>query len=157
MIGTKTVEVEAFWQRARKAMGISANDYVALTFASPEFTPRVDYISGLCAQGIKRGTCHMALDFEVTGIKRRDVGTYWVVLDSKNAPLCLVRITEIEVRPFNTIGQDFASVENEGDGSFKYWHDAHHGFFNRQCKAWGKEWREDTPCVCETFELVYKE
>ena len=156
MIGSKTKEVEAFWQRARKAKAIAATAYHASTFASPEFTPRVDYISGLCAAGIKRGTCHLALDFEVSNVPRRDVGDYWVILDSKNMPLCLVRLTAIDVRPFNSIGQEFSSVENEGDGTFEYWHRVHLRMFKLQCEAWGKEWRDDLPCVCESFDLVYK-
>ena len=156
MIGKKTPEVEAFWQKARKAKGIQTNDYLASTFADPKFSTKVDYISGLAAEGLKRGTCHMALDFEVTGVKRRNPGDYWVVVDSKNTPLAVVRVTKIEVRPFNEIGEEFSSVENEGDGSFKYWYDGHLGFFQRQCAAWGKEWHMDAPCVCESFDLIYK-
>ena len=156
MIGKKTPEVEAFWQKARKAKSIEASNYVVSTFSDPKYSTKTDYISGLAAQGVKRGTCHMALDFEVNGVIRRKPGDHWVVLDSKNAPLAVVRVTKVEVKPFNQIGEDFAKVENEGDGTFKYWYDGHLGYFQRQCAGWGKEWRMDAPCVCESFELVYK-
>ena len=52
--------------------------------------------------------------------------------------------------------EKYALYRNEGDGSFKYWYDGHLGFFQRQCAAWGKEWHMDAPCVCESFDLIYK-
>ncbi|MFO0997091.1 MAG: ASCH domain-containing protein [Alphaproteobacteria bacterium] len=157
MIGRKTGAVEAYWQRARKAKGIADANYHARTFAEPGFSSKVDYISGLAAAGVKRGTCHLALDFEVNQVPQRQAGDHWVVLDSANKPLCVVRVARIDVKPFNAIGEDFSSVENEGDGSFKYWYDGHFAYFKKQCESWGREWRMDLPCVCEYFEVVYKE
>lgn len=156
MIGKKTPEVQAFWEKARKAKNIQATGYVASTFSDPKFSTKTDYISGLAAEGVKRGTCHLALDFEVNNVTRRKPGDYWVVLDGQNKPLAVVRVTKVEVKPFDQIGEDFSSVENEGDGSFKYWYDGHLGYFERQCAGWGKKWRMDQPCVCEHFDLIYK-
>jgi uncharacterized protein YhfF len=157
MIGKKTGEVEAYWQRARKALGIAATAYHARTFSEPPLSEKVDYISGLAAAGVKRGTCHLALDFEVNQVAERKVGDHWVVLDSRNKPLGVLRVSRIEIKLFNAIGEDFSAVENEGDGSFKYWYDGHFKYFKKQCESWGREWREDLPCICEYFDLVYKE
>ena len=155
MIGKKTPQVDAFWQEARKALGLPESDYHVSTFAEPKFTQKVDYISQHAADGHKRGTCHLDLDFEVNKVRRRKVGDYWVVVNLANAPLCLVRVWRIDFIPFDRIGEDFAKVENEGDGTFKYWYDGHLGYFQRQCAAWGHEWRMDRTCVCEYFEKVY--
>ncbi len=155
MIGSKTPEVEAFWQKARLALGLPESDYHACTFAEPRFTEKVDYIADLAAKGIKRGTCHLDLDFEVNRVRRRQVGDHWVVVDLANKPLCVVKVVRVDILPFEKIGEDFSSRENEGDGSFKYWYDGHLGYFRRQCASWGQDWRMDRACVCEYFDKVY--
>jgi uncharacterized protein YhfF len=155
MIGKKTPEVEAYWQKARKALGLPEQDYHVSTFSDPRYSQRTDYISDLASKGVKQGTCHIELDFEVNKVRRRKPGDHWVVIDSKNNPLCVIKVTRVDIKPFNQIGEDFAKVENEGDGTFKYWYDGHLGYFERQCKAWDKEWRMDAPCVCEYFTKVY--
>ena len=121
MIGEKTKAVEAFWQQCRKAHGISTNDYHATTFADPRYSNYHDMLLDLVAEGKKRATAHMQLDFEKNRVRRRVVGDYWVILSTKNEPRYLVRVTDVTVTPFNEVKVEFASREGEGDSSLRYW------------------------------------
>ncbi len=155
MIVTRSPEVEAFWQACRAANGIEATDYHACTFADPTYTDKLDYITEHCRAGHKRGTAHLAIDFELSGVPRREVDDYFVVLGDAGRPICVVRIVKVEIKPFEEVGPDFAARENEGDASLEYWANGHRGYFQKQCAAWGREWSPRLDVVCEYFELVY--
>ncbi len=155
MIGTKSPEVEAFWQACCEANGIEASEYHACTFADPAYTDKLDYITEHCRAGHKRGTAHLAIDFELSGVPRREVGDHIVVLDSQAKPVCVVRVVKVEVKPFEEVGPDFAARENEGDASLEYWANGHCGYFQRQCATWGREWSPRLDTVCEHFDLIY--
>ena len=154
MIGLKTPEVERFWQEARLKHKIVRNVYHARTFSDPVLSTKIDEITELCRQGKKRGTAHLALDFETNEIPRRGPGDYLVVLDRHNAPVRLARMIKVEVTPYRDVSEEFARREGEGDLSLAYWRQAHEGYFKRQLAAWGREWRDDLPVVCESFDLL---
>ena len=154
MIGSKSKEVEAFWQACRGKHNIAATAYHACTFADPRYATYHDVLIDLVAEGKKRATAHLALDFERNHVARRAVGDYWVVVTTKNEPRYLVRVTDVTVTPFNQVKESFASREGEGDSSLRYWAEVHRDYFVLQCQGWGVPWREDYPTVCEGFELV---
>lgn len=155
MIGSKSPAVEAFWKEMRASKGIDAIDFHASTFADPALSQNVDKIGNLAVSGAKRATAHLALDFEMNGVRRRAVGDYWVVLNSAEMPICLVRITKVEVTPFNQVGVETAIAEGEGDLSLEYWADVHRRYFVKQCERWEVAWREDLPTVCEYFDVIW--
>jgi uncharacterized protein YhfF len=154
MIGKKTAEVRAFWERQRTALGIDTELYHASTFADVRFATYHDELLGLVAAGKKRATAHMQLDFERNNIRQRGVGDYWVVLNSAFEPRFLIRITDVDVRPFNQVEQSFAEREGEGDKSLAYWARVHREYFEQQCAEWGVLWSESRPTVCEGFEVL---
>ncbi len=154
MIGSKTADVEAFWQRCRTQHGITADAYHASTFADPDFASYQNELIELAIAGKKRATAHMALDFERNSIARREIGDYWVIVTPDSEPKCLVRVTAVAVKPFNSVDAAFAASEGEGDESLEYWTKVHREYFTLQCANWGVEWHEDTPTVCESFELI---
>lgn len=154
MIGEKNAEVRAFWHEQRAALGIQTDSYQASTFADIRFATYHDELLTLVSEGKKRATAHMQLDFERNGIRRREVGDYWVIVDSESQPRYLIRITDVDVRPFNQVEQSFAEREGEGDSSLDYWRKVHQEYFELQCAEWGIPWSEDYPTVCEGFELL---
>ena len=155
MIGTKTAAVEAFWKECREVADIDATEYHAATFSNPEMSQVTEEIAELARIGQKRGTAHLELDFELNGVARRQVGDPWVILNSANDPVCLVRITGVETKPFDAVSAEFAASEGEGDLSRDYWATVHRRYFKKMCEKLGREWREDLPTVCESFELAH--
>lgn len=156
MIGVKTTEVEDFWKHQRDALDIKTDQYFAGTFADPRFATYHDELIELVGRGLKRATAHLALDFERNDIARRDVGDYWVVLMTSNEPRYLIRITDVDVRPFDKVEQSFAEREGEGDSSLRYWRKVHQDYFESQCLEWGVPWHSGLDTVCEGFELLAK-
>lgn len=154
MIGEKTAEVEAFWAEARERLNITAADYHCSTFGDPEFADYGDHVTQLAIDEVKRATAHLAMDFEINGVKRREVGDYWVILWENMTPACLLKMVNIEVRPFKDVDAAFAAREGEGDGSLEYWKNCHEDYFKQQLAKWGREWSEDLPVVLESFDLV---
>ena len=154
MIGNKTKAVEDFWQDCRSKLGIVEENYFAGTFADPIMAPYHDELIELVAEGRKRATAHLDLEFYLNSIARRNAGDYWVVLDSINMPKYLVQITDVATTPFNEVLLSFAEREGEGDYSLEYWQKVHREYFQAQCEVWGKDWSESLNTVCEGFELL---
>ena len=154
MIGEKTPEVEAFWSQVCKEHGITSNHYHVRTFGDPKYAEYGDHVTELAIKRVKRATAHLAMDFELNNVPRRETGDYWVILWESFKPACVLEIVNVEVRPFKEVDQTFASREGEGDGSLAYWKNCHEEYFKLQLADWGREWSEDLPVVLESFELV---
>ena len=154
MIGTNTADVAAFWNAERLRLGLPDVDYHVCTFADPRYATYHDELLDLVGAGKKRATAHLALDFEINGVRRRAVGDYWVVVDTASNPRYLVRVTDVDVRPFNKVELSFAAREGEGDSSLEYWVKVHREYFEQQCADWNIAWSEDLPTVCEGFDLI---
>ena len=154
MIGEKTGEVAAFWSAERLRLGIPATECHVCSFADPRYAQYHDELLDLVAAGKKRATAHLSLDFEINRVARRAPGDYWLVVDTVSAPRFLVRVTDVDVRPFDEVQLSFAAREGEGDSSLEYWRTVHREYFQLQCAAWEIDWSETLPVVCEGFELI---
>jgi uncharacterized protein YhfF len=92
---------------------------------------------------------------EAGNIALARAGGLSLITDFHGAPLMILRSTRVDTLPFNQVDADFAAAEGEGDGSLRYWQDAHERYFKRSCQRIGIAWRPDLPVVCERFELLY--
>ena len=141
-------------------MGISSvKPHCASTFAEPRSPDRVagiDALAQLAHENQKRGTAHLAVQFEHDSIPMRNIGDYWIILKCDGTPICVVQIIGIEITPFDQVGPVFAASEGEGDLSLSYWRDAHIPYYQSQCERWGIAWREDLAVVCESLIAVYR-
>jgi uncharacterized protein YhfF len=154
MIGKTTQEIESFWQQCREQHLIEDEGYHVSSFADPRYADYHDELLDLMRQGKKYATAHMARDFEKNNIPRRQVGDYWIIVDTHNNLVGLVKVKEVAVTPFNQVTLDFAAREGEGDSSLEYWQNVHKEYFLLQLADWGEDWSEDCPIVCETFSLI---
>lgn len=150
----KSEAIEAFWRQCKARQGIDAEGYHAGPFSDPGMAPYQDLLLDLVAQGKKRATARLDLEFEKYGVARRKPGAYWIVLSAEGEPRYLVRITDVEVKPFNRVELAFAEREGEGDNSLAYWRKVHQEYFVQQCAEWAVPWRDDMLVCCEGFELV---
>ena len=158
-------EIEAFWDEACKALAIAKD---ARRFALPfvEFsddeTPKmlqiIDDIAELAVQGLKRGTCHLAMQFDIEKVPMRRVGDYWIVVRTDGTPVCVAQIIAISILPFDRVGPEFAASEGPEDGgipSHARWSALHREYFQEQCERWEVGWSKDHSVVCESFITVY--
>lgn len=150
---TGEADVREMWEAFRRAAGIDAELAGAFTFGnSPEMA---DELADLVLHGPKRATAGMLLDYERDGEPVPRPGEYSVVLDGRGQPVCVIRTTEVRIRPLNQVDAAFAWDEGEGDRSLGWWQEAHHRFFSQRCEQVGVPFEADLPVVLERFELVW--
>ena len=81
-------------------------------------------------------------------------GDYTVVLGSDMQPRCITRTAKVEVVPFEGVTADCAAAE--GDGTLAAWKKAHRKAFAAACEKISMGFDENTKCVCEYFDIVYR-
>jgi uncharacterized protein YhfF len=143
----------AFWESFRQACGVDAGDYD--TFAFGDSAEMADELARLVADGPKRATAGLLLDYERDQEPVPRPGALSVVLDGRGAPVCVIRTTQVEVKPLHQVDEAFAWDEGEGDRTLAWWLDAHRRFFRRRCADLGVPFSDDLPTVFERFELVW--
>ena len=144
-----------FWQTACRAMpALPANAaYQVWHFGDSEGLARD--LADLVLRGPKRATAGLLWDAELDATMMPVQGGYSLVTDHAGAPLLIIRTTRVEIRPYDKVDADFAAAEGEGDGSLKYWRDAHWAYFSRRCAALGRTPGNDMPVILERFALLY--
>ncbi len=115
-----------------------------------------DELGDLIFRGVKTATCSALWEWEAEGKPIPRQGQLTVVLNGEGQPLCVIETTEVTVRQYNEVDDEFAQAEGEGDFSLDYWREAHRSFFSRTLPKIGREFSEDMPLVCERFQVIYK-
>ena len=144
----RDAEVSEFWRSFVDATSIEGT-YVTGSFGSDAET--ADELGLLVRDGQKRATTSLLSSYEEDDEPLPAVGNLSIVLDGQGTPLCVIRTTSVEVRPFGLVDEAFAWVEGEGDRSLASWRDAHVRFF----ASLGQPVSEDTLVVLDTFELLW--
>ena len=105
-----------------------------------------DRLTALVRVGAKTATCGALRDFDA-GDELPVVGRRDIVLDWDGNPALLIETTEVTIRRFRDVPEDFALAEGEGD--FDDWTRGHIDFFTRN-----GGFDPDMELVCERFRLV---
>lgn len=149
-------KIEQFWQAYLAACPDEAAgqaQYVAEQFGD---NPRLaDELGQLILQGVKTATCSALWEWEAEGSPLPEVGQKTIVLDGHNEPLCIIETTEVTVRRYSDVDEQFAYDEGEDDRSLESWRKGHWQFFSRVLPKIGKAPTLEMPLVCQRFRLVY--
>lgn len=149
-----TPDVESFWYAFCAATRTSPDvRWDAWRFGDSD--ELADRLLALVVDGPKRATAELVSTFEVDGEPLPEVGAYSVVCDGRNLPACVLRTTEVVVKPLDQVDDAFARDEGEGDRTRAWWWDAHARYFTRTLAARGERFRGDEPTVFERFELLW--
>jgi uncharacterized protein YhfF len=108
----------------------------------------------LIREGRKRAGTGLLWAMQAEAEDIPQVGQIEIVVDHRNEPAFVTRITRVEVLPYNQVTAEYAAIEGEGDGSLDFWRKAHWAFFSRECKRIGREPTETMPVVCSVFEVL---
>jgi uncharacterized protein YhfF len=147
-----------YWHRFRQSQGLAATDDDRFLVEQFGNTPALtDELVRLVVAGKKTATCALLLEYTKEGSPLPKVGEQKILLNSTQAPLCIVEVTEVTIRPFSEIDGSFAYDEGEGDRSYAAWHKGHTHYFSRVMQAWGEQFSPDLPVVCERFKVIYQE
>ena len=145
--------VEQMWQEYRESTG--GDPKLVAAFAFGNTAKMADELVDLVLRGPKRATAGLLLDYEREDEPVPEPGEHWVLLDSREEAVCVVRVTDAEVKPLNQVDAAFAWDEGEGDRTLEWWTNAHHRYFSRHCAATGVTFSDDLPTVFVRFELVW--
>jgi uncharacterized protein YhfF len=141
------VAAQEYWSRFVAATGIDG-PYTAWGFGNSE--EMATELGLLVRDGPKRATASLRSAY-AGDEPMPSIGDLCLILDGSGAPLCVIRITSVEVRRFRDVDAEFAWTEGEGDRSLGFWREAHIRFF----AAGGAPVSEDTEVVLERFELLW--
>jgi uncharacterized protein YhfF len=149
--------VEAYWQSFLRSIpeGIT---YAPQTFQAWGFgnNPEMaDSLGQLVREGIKTATASLVWAYETGDDPYPKVGDFSIILDGVGQPMCIIKTTQLYVRPFDEVDEEHAYLEGEGDRSLAFWREVHWAFFSRECVEIGREPGEQMPVLCERFRLVY--
>ncbi len=150
-------KVEQFWQAywaGRPEQEQGAERYVAEQFGdNPQLA---EELGRLILRRVKTATCSALWEWEAEGSPLPEVGRKTIVLDGQGEPLCIIETTEVTIRPFNEVDEQFAYDEGEGDRLLAVWRDGHWCYFSRALLKIGKTPTPEMPLVCERFRVIYQ-
>ncbi len=79
--------------------------------------------------GHKQAGSGLLVQHEHDGDPVPEVGDRWILIDSVEAPVAVLRITRVDARPFGKVDDDIARAEGEGFASAAEWRDGHRAFW----------------------------
>ncbi|MCU0759205.1 MAG: ASCH domain-containing protein [Steroidobacteraceae bacterium] len=148
--------VEEFVAAARAARpDLQFDRYKVRTFGGSK--AMADVIVPLILAGEKTGTFALAAEFESDPERAPRVGDWYVVTWFEGPPALLYRVTEVEVVPFEGIGERHVQVEGPSARDVKVWRDIHWPYWGGMMKQWGREPSMQMPVIFQRYEVVYPE
>lgn len=114
-------------------------------FAFGDGPALADALLALVLAGIKTATCWDARE----GDKGVHVGGCWVVRDGSGVARAVTQTTAIVQCSFDAVGDEFASLEGEGDRSLISWRRDHQCYFEQQ-----GHFAPDMRLWCKRFRLA---
>jgi uncharacterized protein YhfF len=114
-----------------------------------------DELSALVLAGRKRATASLPVEYTSLGEPLPKTGDLSIILDGKGDPVAIIERTAVDLVPFQSVDEEFANCEGEGDGSLGYWREAHTWYFNGVCARLGGTLEQSTPVLCQRFRLVW--
>ena len=150
----RTPAVDAFWRAYCEASAVDPASRVDV-YGFGDSPEMADELAALVRTGPKRATAGLFEDHHPTTNPVPEPGVHSVIVDGRGEPVCVVRTTDVQVKPLRDADAAFAWDEGEGDRSLEYWVAAHRGFFARAQAAQGRSFSDDDLVVYERFELVW--
>ena len=142
-------EVAAMWADYVAATGVGGG-YTAWGFGDDGKPDLMTKLGLLVRDGPKRATTGREDDFdEAEPIP--SPGDHSIILDGDGHPLCIIRTTSVEIRPFGQVDAQFAWDEGEGDRSLEDWRRGHIWYF----ASVGTPIDDSTRLVLERFAKVW--
>ena len=109
----------------------------------------------LISRGIKTTTSSLLWEYEAAYKPLPKIGSLSIVENGRDEPVCVVKTTQIETKPFRDVDLKFAYDYGEWDRTLKTWRQECWQFYSAQCIELGREASHTMPLVCERFRVIY--
>ncbi len=149
--------IEAFWQSYLSTLSEEDQQTVPV-YAVDQFadTPEAaTKVGKLVRDGLKTTTSSLVWGLEASGVTLPKVGAIELIIDGNGEPLCIIELTEVEVKPFNSVDEQFAFEYGEGDRTLAFWLQDNWEFHSQWCRQIGREPSETMPIVFQRFRVLY--
>jgi len=83
-------------------------------------------------------------------------GNCSIILDSKNKPVCIIKINKVEVIKFKSITENMARKEIREQNALELWRNFHFNFFLSEAQEIGEVFSTESLIVFESFSVIYK-
>ncbi len=147
--------VRAMWSDYLQAAPRDAGQRFWGAFHFTDNAKGADELAALIVSGAKRAAASLLWGYEADHEPLPYPGALAIVTDWNGAPCCVIETRRVEIVAFEDVDPMFAETEGEGDGSLRWWREAHWKFFTRECARIGREPTTRMPVVCERFEVVH--
>jgi uncharacterized protein YhfF len=151
--GVRSALTDEFWRAYRDAAGLGHDNYDVVSFG--DGAEMATELAELTVAGIKRATAGLVRQFGPDGEAAPVLGGFVVLLDGAGNPRAIWRTTELRIGPLNSVDEQFARDEGEGDRTRDWWLAAHRRFFARRAAAEGFQMHDKIETVFERFEIVW--
>ena len=154
-----TPSAQAYWQSYLKTLSPSEQHELAQAFVESSVAGNVEIADRLLAlylNGKKTAGSSLVQDFVVSGDPLPKVGDFWIILDSKSNPRCIVKTVRLEINLFKDVGEKIAKAEGEGDLSLWQWRVGHRKFFTPSLERFGISDLDQAEVITHFFEVVYR-
>jgi uncharacterized protein YhfF len=122
------------------------------------FTPAdAREIAQLVLNGIKTATGSVLWSYDADKKPLPIVGDLWIVTAGTDAPVCIIKTTEVRIVPFDEVTADYAWDGGEEDRGLASWRHIYWDYIERECRRIGLEPKPKAPLVMERFRVVYGE
>ncbi|MDP6455677.1 MAG: ASCH domain-containing protein [SAR202 cluster bacterium] len=148
--------IQPFWDRFIATVDYDASSKFYEAFHFDDNEPDANALAKLVLNGTKQATAGLLWASEYDDQPLPKPGDFSVVTNWDGKPLCVIETTQVDVRPYEDVTEEFAAVDGEGDGSLRHWRDVHWRYFSRECARIDKEPDVRMLVICERFNVVYQ-
>ena len=152
--------ISTFWDEFLNCPSCPANaeDLFMESFQIGSNEAEADEGARLILSGEKTATSALLWEIEQEQRIMPEVGVLSVVENGSGKPVCVIQTTWVDTIRFADIDADFARDYAEtSDGSIDAWYDEFDDYYFYVCERMGRTLTEDTPLVCERFQVIYIE
>jgi uncharacterized protein YhfF len=151
-------KIEEYWQAFLKTQpdpaATAQRFYESFYFSSSEAV--ANELAGLVRQGIKTATSALVWENEAEGKRTVQPGDLSIVTDWNKNPVCVIETTEVELKPFKEVDEQFAYDYGEGERTLAWWKEALWDSYAPICAALSQAPSEDMVLICERFRVVFE-
>jgi uncharacterized protein YhfF len=115
-----------------------------------------DELAALVVTEKKRATTSLVVEFTSLDEPLPKVGDVSIIVRGDGLPVAIIERTHVTTVPFESVDEEFAAIEGEGDGSLAFWRKAHAEYFTSVCARLGGHFGGGTPVICQVFRVVWK-
>ena len=151
-------QLAAFWERFLATGTVDAGMPMPETVEPfGDSTELADELIALVVDGPKRATAAALAAYEAEDAALPEPGTIWIATDGRSRARAVLRVTDVRIGSLQSVDEEFAWDEGEGDRTRSAWLAAHERFFRRYLPTLGIAYDPELATVFERFEVLFAE